>query len=55
MLNKQDHITAIAHILTGSIATSCCFKTGGKGGPSAHKECECRYLAKLILEKLGLE
>jgi hypothetical protein len=50
MCSKEQKLADIAAIISGSIGTSCCFKTGGRGGKQMSDACECRYLAKQILE-----
>lgn len=37
----------LAHIITGSIASLCCFRTGGRG---SDPKCECRAIAEQLID-----
>ena len=52
MTERELHLTAIAHILTGICASTCCHRTGGYGGPLAHPNCDCRSTANEVLTYL---
>lgn len=38
----------LAHIVTGAIASNCCFRTGGRSRDA--KACECRAIAEDLIE-----
>lgn len=44
-----DLLSAIAHQITGCNGSTCCHKTGGRGGPDMRPGCECRETADTIL------
>lgn len=42
-----DKVGDIAHLFTGAIGRTCCYKTGGYGDDP---KCECRDLAETVIE-----
>lgn len=44
---SNDPIGDLAHIITGSIASSCCFRTGGCGNDP---KCLCRAIAEQLID-----
>ena len=44
---SDDPLGDLAHIITGSIANSCCFITGGH---NANPRCECRAVAQQLID-----
>jgi len=40
----------IAHRITQVCVGTCCHRTGGRGGPNAHPNCECREVAVEIMK-----
>lgn len=38
---SEGMAVAGSHVIASVVASTCCHKTGGKGGPSAHANCEC--------------
>jgi hypothetical protein len=52
---NEDKVSEIAAIVARSLSTTCCFTTKGSGNSPKYSVCECRYVAQLILEKLGVQ
>lgn len=46
---ERDMLSEIAHLITGVYVSTCCARTGGRGGASAHPHCDCRSTAEEIL------
>ena len=44
---SNDALGDLAHIITGSIANSCCFRTGGH---NHDPRCECRAVAQQLVD-----
>lgn len=44
---SNDPLGDLAHIITGSIANSCCFITGGH---NSNPRCECRAVAQQLVD-----
>lgn len=44
----DDPVGDLAHLITGAIASNCCFRTGGRDRKA--KRCDCRTIAEDLIE-----